>query len=249
VFTKMPFPIANFYFMESRPAPMLRNISPGGGTRTHDRPWIALSLVLCAHLAMFAVLRPEPQPLSVESIPDPIMVSLLSAPQTAPQKPRPPAVPIERAQKSAKTPDSKPVAPHTKQPSLSTAPPVEQISMPTAATSAPAAEPEAKTTNNKTSDTQTYQAPNFNAAYLNNPAPDYPSVSQRLGEQGLVLLRVQVTADGAADSVELQTGSGSDRLDQAAREAVKKWRFVPAKRGEQPVSASVTVPVSFSIEG
>ncbi len=157
MFTKMPFPIANFYFMESRPAPMLRNISPGWATRTHDRPWIALSLVLCAHLAMFAVLRPEPQPLSVEPIPDPIMVSLLSAPQTAPQKPIPPAVPIERAQKPVKTPDSKPVAPHTKRPSLPTAPPVEQTSMPTAATSAPAAEPEAQTTNNKTSDTQTYQ--------------------------------------------------------------------------------------------
>ncbi|MFI3119611.1 MAG: TonB family protein, partial [Methylococcaceae bacterium] len=43
--------------------------------------------------------------------------------------------------------------------------------------------------------------------------------------------------------------SGSSRLDQAALEAVKKWRFVPAKRGEQAVSASVVVPVRFSIEG
>jgi protein TonB len=65
----------------------------------------------------------------------------------------------------------------------------------------------------------------------------------------LVLLQVQVTADGAADSVELQTGSGSTRLDQAALEAVKNWRFIPAKRGEQPVSASVVVPVRFSLEG
>jgi protein TonB len=64
-----------------------------------------------------------------------------------------------------------------------------------------------------------------------------------------VLLRVQVTANGTAASVELQTSSGSTRLDQAALEAVKKWRFIPAKRGEQPVSASVTVPVRFSIEG
>lgn len=116
-------------------------------------------------------------------------------------------------------------------------------------TNSPAAEPEPTETSNKTADTQTYQSPSFNAAYLNNPAPDYPSVSRRLGEQGLVLLRVQVTAGGTAGSVELQTGSGSDRLDQAALEAVKKWRFVPAKRGEQPVRASVTVPVSFSIEG
>ena len=94
-----------------------------------------------------------------------------------------------------------------------------------------------------------YQAPGFNAAYLDNPAPNYPSVSRRLGEQGKVLLRVQVAADGKADSVALHTSSGSNRLDQAALAAVKKWRFVPAKRGGQAVSASVVVPVSFSIEG
>jgi outer membrane transport energization protein TonB (TC 2.C.1.1.1) len=46
----------------------------------------------------------------------------------------------------------------------------------------------------------------------------------------------------------VQTGSGSSRLDEAALEAVKKWQFVPAKRGEQSVSASVVVPVRFSIE-
>lgn len=239
MFTKMIFPIANFYFMESSPAPVLENISFNGVMRANDRPWLALSLVLCAHLAVFAALRPQPQSLSIEPIPDPIMVSLLSTPQTTPQKPMPPATPIEKVQKPVKKPASKTVAPLIKETNQPT-----QTSMPTAATSSPAAEPASKAI-----DTQTYQSPNFNAAYLNNPAPDYPSVSRRLGEQGLVLLRVQVTADGAAASVELQTGSGSTRLDQAALEAVKKWRFVPAKRGEQPVSASVTVPVSFSIEG
>jgi protein TonB len=239
VFTKMIFPIANFYFLESRPAPVLENISFDRVMRANDRPWLALGLVLCAHLAVFAALRPQPQSLSIEPIPDPIMVSLLSTPQTTPQKPMPPATPIEKVQKPVKKPASKPVAPLIKETNQPT-----QTSMPTAATSSPAAEPASKAI-----DTQTYQSPNFNAAYLNNPAPDYPSVSRRLGEQGLVLLRVQVTADGAAASVELQTGSGSTRLDQAALEAVKKWRFVPAKRGEHPVSASVTVPVSFSIEG
>jgi protein TonB len=126
---------------------------------------------------------------------------------------------------------------------------VEQTSTPATPTSSPAAEPVTKPTNNKPADTQTFQSPSFNAAYLNNPAPNYPSISRRLGEQGLVSLRVQVAADGTAGSVELQTSSGSSRLDQAALEAVKKWQFVPAKRGDQPVSASVVVPVRFSLEG
>lgn len=259
MFTKALFPVAASYFLENSPAPVLGNISHDGVTRFNDHPWIALGLVLCAHLAVFAALRPQPQSLSVETPPEPIMISLLSAPQATPQKPTPPATPIEKAQKPVKKPVkpvSKTVVPRIKQTSQPT-PSVEQTSMPAAATSSPAAEPETKATDNKpvlskvegAADMQAYQSASFNAAYLNNPAPAYPSVSRRLGEQGLVMLHVQVTEDGAAGSVALQTSSGSTRLDQAALEAVKKWRFIPAKRGEQPVSASVTVPVRFSLEG
>jgi protein TonB len=252
VFTSMMFPVATFYFLENSPAPVLGNMSYSGVgiTRSKNRSWLALSLVLCAHLAVFAALRPQSQSIPVETIPEPIMISLLSAPQTASQKPVSPVQPMTKAQKPikkpVKTPISKPVVPRASQPVVQ---PIEQTSTPATPTSLPAAEPESKATNSKPADAPSYQSPSFNAAYLNNPAPHYPSVSRRLGEQGLVLLRVQVTADGTAGSVELQTGSGSSRLDEAALEAVKKWQFVPAKRGDQPVSASVVVPVRFSIEG
>jgi protein TonB len=246
------FPIATFYFLENSPAPLLENIRYGQVTRmTDQRPWLALSLVLCAHLAVFAALRPQAESLSVETPPEPIMISLLSAPQTTPEKPMPAAQPVAKEQKPVKKkvkPVTKPVVPQVKQTSQPVAPPVEQTSAPVATADSPVAEQQTKTTNNNTADAQSYQSPNFNAAYLNNPAPNYPTISRRLGEEGLVLLQVQVTADGKAGSVELQTGSGSDRLDEAALEAVKKWRFVPAKRGDQAVSASVVVPVKFSIE-
>ena len=91
--------------------------------------------------------------------------------------------------------------------------------------------------------------PNLNADYLNNPAPAYPSASRHLGEQGKVLLRVLVNSDGQVEQITLRKSSGYDRLDQAAQETVQKWRFVPARRGEQVVSAWVVVPVSFSLEG
>jgi protein TonB len=254
VFTKMHFPTTTFYFLENRSAPALGNISSVGAKRISDRPWLVLGLVLCAHLAVFLALARPQQSLPLETMPEPIMVSLLSAPQAAPQKPVvPPAKPVEQQQKpikkQIKTPINKPAVPVIKPASQPAAPSVEQPPMPATPASSPVAEAQAKPTNTKAADTQTYQSPSFNAAYLNNPAPKYPSVSRRLGEQGLVLLRVQVTADGAAESVELQTGSGSNRLDQAALEAVKKWQFVPAKRGEQSVSASVVVPVRFSLEG
>lgn len=91
-------------------------------------------------------------------------------------------------------------------------------------------------------------APRFDADYLDNPKPVYPATSRRLGEQGKVLLRVLVGAAGLAEKVELKLGSGFARLDQAALEAVGRWRFVPARRGEQAVAAWVQVPVTFQLD-
>lgn len=91
--------------------------------------------------------------------------------------------------------------------------------------------------------------PNHNADYLNNPAPVYPAQSRQLSEQGKVLLRVLVNADGSVAQVTLRKTSGYERLDSTALETVKQWRFVPAKRAAQPIAAWVVVPISFSLEG
>jgi len=90
--------------------------------------------------------------------------------------------------------------------------------------------------------------PSFNAAYLRNPPPAYPAMSRRRGEQGTVILRVFVGADGAAQKVLVRTTSGYERLDQAAHDAVHQWRFVPARQGEQAVAAWVLVPIRFALE-
>jgi protein TonB len=90
--------------------------------------------------------------------------------------------------------------------------------------------------------------PRFDADYLQNPPPVYPAPSRRAGEQGRVLLRVVVRPDGTAQSVELRQSSGSQRLDEAALEAVRRWRFVPARQGSVPISAAVIVPIVFSLE-
>lgn len=90
-----------------------------------------------------------------------------------------------------------------------------------------------------------FTPPQFNAAYLTNPAPTYPSMSRRLREEGTVVLRVRVTSEGQAEEIQLEHTSGFARLDEAAVGAVKHWRFVPARRGEQLVEAWVLVPVEF----
>ena len=90
--------------------------------------------------------------------------------------------------------------------------------------------------------------PSFRAAYLRNPEPAYPTPSRRLGEQGTVQLRVLVSADGHATHVDIHRSSGFPRLDEAAAQAVREWRFVPAKRGATAVEAQVIVPIVFRLE-
>ncbi len=90
--------------------------------------------------------------------------------------------------------------------------------------------------------------PLFEAEYLNNRPPDYPRASLRLGEEGNVALRVRVGADGNPQAVELASSSGSTRLDRAALQAVKRWRFEPARRGGSAIAAWVVVPITFKLE-
>ncbi len=89
--------------------------------------------------------------------------------------------------------------------------------------------------------------PIFNAAYLNNPAPTYPSDARRKGIQGKVLVKVAVKTDGTAEAVEISRSSGNGSLDEAAVDAVRQWRFIPARRGNSVVQANVIVPVEFKI--
>jgi protein TonB len=88
----------------------------------------------------------------------------------------------------------------------------------------------------------------FDADYLNNPAPRYPTFSRRRGEQGRVLLQVKVDASGQPEQVEIHEGSGHARLDAAALEAVRRWRFIPARQGGKAIAASVLVPILFQLE-
>src|SRR5688572_33151534 len=59
-------------------------------------------------------------------------------------------------------------------------------------------------------------APIFAADYLDNPAPSYPTLSRRNGEQGRVILRVLVSPGGRADDVEIRTSSGHPQIGRAS---------------------------------
>jgi protein TonB len=117
--------------------------------------------------------------------------------------------------------------------------PPQETPTPTARVAPPAEKP---------SPAQPVTQPLFNAAYLRNTPPRYPIAARRSGEQGTVMLKVLVTRDGAAASVNVERSSGSRSLDSAATETVRGWRFVPARQGEQAVEAWVLVPVEFRLD-
>ncbi|MCE0524224.1 MAG: TonB family protein [Methylacidiphilales bacterium] len=83
---------------------------------------------------------------------------------------------------------------------------------------------------------------------LNNEPPDYPEESRIAREQGVVILRVEVTAAGEPASVSILQSSGYFRLDQAARKAVLHWKFHPAMSAGIAVASEADVPVHFKLQ-
>ncbi len=91
------------------------------------------------------------------------------------------------------------------------------------------------------------ELPSSDADYLQNPKPRYPAVSKKMGEQGRVLVRVLIGADGSAQKAEIKQSSGFERLDQAALSTVLLWHYVPGKRGGVPEAMWFNVPITFEL--
>lgn len=206
---------------------------------TH-RPRISaagLGMVASVHMLVLAALIqlnviPLPTPLAVLS------VSLLPpAPEAKPQpeivppKPRP----VEKRPTPLPLPAQLAAPAESPSPSpVAVAPAPTSVAAPAPITAPPA--PAAPT------------PPRFDANYLDNPKPPYPGLSRKLNEQGRVMLRVHVAADGSATEVLLHTPSGYPRLDDSALATVRRWKFVPARLGQEAVAAWVLVPIAFTLK-
>lgn len=76
--------------------------------------------------------------------------------------------------------------------------------------------------------------------------PIYSEEGRRRGVEGDVLLEVVVRADGTVGSVRVVRGLGAG-LDDRAADAVRQWRFSPARRLGTPVDVLVEVAVEFRL--
>ncbi|MBI4490486.1 MAG: energy transducer TonB [Deltaproteobacteria bacterium] len=78
--------------------------------------------------------------------------------------------------------------------------------------------------------------------------PRYPDSARREGAQGVTLLKVRVLENGNVGETYVEQSAGHPDLDRSAAEAVKKWRFEPARRGKEPIAVWVLLPVRFQLQ-
>ena len=190
-----------------------------------------------------ALLEPPPPPERVTAAPKPKLTPQKKVAQLQPEKPAalsptPPPVLALPQTTTTDVPPALPIPQSDEKPAAA----AEKPAVPGASASRPASPSEGQVAAKTT-------PPLWDAAYLQNPRPLYPMSARRRGEQGTVLLKVLVTREGTAATVRVETSSGSKSLDEAALEAVRKWRFVPAKRGAQPVEEWYEIPLVFKLEG
>jgi len=212
-----------------------------------------LSVTVLLHAAaVYALLQHHPVNSAVTP-PRPLMVAFVAAPQPPQVLPQAAAKPKRVEQRAVRHPQPRMqpttptpvIAAAAADPHVSAAAPSEPERPATTAPSANAVAAPSPAPVNAPALTQ----PSFNADYLQNPAPRYPPLARRMGQQGKVVLRVLVNPGGGPAQIEVRASSGSDVLDEAALDAVRRWRFVPAKRGDQPVAAWVLVPITFTLQG
>lgn len=163
-------------------------------------------------------LTPPPPPPAAEAPPPPPSKPVIVAPPPIVQTPVPPVQTVQT------TPDPTPV------------PTPAPIAVAVPGPPAPAAPP---------APPSMVQGGDLGAQMVAGKPPRYPVESRRKHEQGTVVLSLIVGLDGAVESINVAQSSGSARLDNAARDAVKGWRWKPILRSGQPVRVKGVVEIPF----
>lgn len=235
--------------------------------RPFSLPSLIIVLILHAGLIVLAVTA---LPTQFDSLPDQtsIAVQLLPAqekemPEQAAPAPRLPTPPPAASPPEQKPAEPKPVpkpkaAPKpraTREPALPDvkAPVVSPAAAPTVPSAEPiqsappvaAAAPQTPVVSAPPVKTGVYISAEYAAT---NVKPAYPAMSKRYGEQGTVVLRVLVNADGTAGEVKIKTTSGYPLLDESARTAVQRWRFRPATSDGKPIADWFLIPIPFKLQ-
>lgn len=207
--------------------------APSGFTVSRRPNIAAIAAVALVHVGLFAALiqmnvipikHPRPAPLVVELLPEP---------------PAPPPAPPEQKVEPIKQVTPVIVAPAPIVQTLSPPPPVATVRTPpppqaVVVAAKPVPAPAAPVS-----------AGDLSSTMISFKAPHYPLESRRRKEQGTVLLNLLLAEDGSVQDISVQSSSGYSRLDQAALEAVRRWRWSPTIRNGERMKVRGLVEIPF----
>lgn len=200
-----------------------------------------LTAIVAIHAGMFYLLQTGMLRDAVQAVlPQVVNVSFVAPAAPQPQPPAPQTVPVMQ-QAPAIVPPPLPllnitvdntITPPPAQPRSDTPTPPSAPQQPAAAAPAPPAPP---------------AAPRLvqGVEYVRPPAPVYPTISRRLGETGVVMLRVLISEKGLPEQAIIAKSSGSGNLDEAGRIAAMRALFKPYMEDGKPVAVYVLVPINF----
>lgn len=206
-------------------------------------PVVIAVTILAAHIAGAWYYHTHPNVKTIVEDAPPITVELykpiIEPPKPLPQKKDPPPPQVKQTEPplpAVKLPDPPPPSPVVNEPVASTIPAVQAPPAPEPTPVALPPEP-----------VEPIIQASAKAGYLHNPPPVYPEFAQEQGWEGQVILKVHVLPNGKPSTVQVKRSSGRKMLDQSALEAVQRWSFAPAKRGQTAIDGWVDVPIDFKI--
>lgn len=221
---------------------------------TVSQRWALGGAAVAAHVAVGALILFSTPTVEMQAESSPITVDLIAPMQAPPAPPKPePAPPKPKQIQPPEPVKPKPrvLSSHApsenqiqaepepvKQPIVAAPPPapVEAPPAPVAAAPAPATPPQPK------------QLAASAVAYLIQPAPKFPEASRRLGESGVVRLKVLVDESGRPVEIQVTQSSGYDRLDKAAVAAMKLARMKPYMEGGVPRAVWAPASLTFDLQ-
>jgi periplasmic protein TonB len=199
-----------------------------------------LAVIVLLHMVLFYLLQSGLlRKVAHAALPEVINISFVSMPTPPKPAPTPKTVPVARQAPAIAPPV--PVAVRSAEPAITL--PQTQIAeaAPTVAPAAPVAAAPAVVAQPATPRTVS------SVEYIRPPQPVYPAISRRLGETGVVVLRILIGEKGLPEQVLVQKSSGSANLDEAGRQAALRALFKPHMEDGKPVAVFALVPLNFQL--